>query len=285
MDLKSILHKGTDVLKAAHNQSAATDSRVLLSFVLNCDKTFLFSHDDYMLSQDEKKKFEELIRLRAQGMPLQYITGCQEFMSLEFLVNSHVLIPRQETEILVDTLINYISNLNKPDYINILEIGTGSGCIAISFAYYIKNCFITAVDISKNAINMAELNAVLNGVNNRINFVLSDLFENIGNNKYDIIVSNPPYISKKEIENLHIEVKDYEPILALDGGIDGLDFYRTIIGKAPNYLKYNGLLAFEIGYDQGEKVACLMEKHFSNIKIIKDLDKNDRIVTGNLQAR
>lgn len=277
-----MLKKGEALLKAANNQWAANDSRVLLSFALNRDKTFLLSHYDYQLTADEKANFEKLIELRAKGMPLQYITGQQEFMSLKFLVNSHVLIPRQETEILVETIVEYAEKLGKSSNISILEIGTGSGCIAVSLAFYIKNCFVTAVDISEEALQTAKSNAVLNGVDKKINFILSDLFENVGNNKFDIIVSNPPYIRKEELAQLDIEVREYEPITALDGGMDGLDFYRAIVEEAPAYLKDKGLLAFEIGYNQAKDVACLMENYFSDIKIIKDLDKNDRVVIGGM---
>ena len=263
MDLKSALKKGEAILKAVNNKSASNDARVILSNVLNCSKIFLIANYDYQLTEDEEAKFAELIELRAKGVPLQYITGKQEFMSLQFKVNSNVLIPRQETEILVETIIDYIKNkrgilkernavskkntnsgnkadsvsINRSDDISILEIGTGSGCIAVSLAYYIQDCFITATDISEDAIQTARLNASLNGVKEKIDFVVSDLFENVGNKKFDAIVSNPPYIAKKDIESLDVEVKKYEPIIALDGGIDGLDFYRAIIQKAPDYLK------------------------------------------------
>lgn len=308
MDLKSALKKGEAILKAVNNKSASNDARVILSNVLNCSKIFLIANYDYQLTEDEEAKFAELIELRAKGVPLQYITGKQEFMSLQFRVNSNVLIPRQETEILVETIIDYIKNkrgilkernavskkntnsgnkadsvsINRSDDISILEIGTGSGCIAVSLAYYIQNCFITATDISEDAIQTARLNASLNGVKEKIDFVVSDLFENVGNKKFDAIVSNPPYIAKKDIESLDVEVKKYEPIIALDGGIDGLDFYRAIIQKAPDYLKEDGILVFEIGYNQARDVACLMERDFSNIRIIKDLDKNDRVVIGGI---
>jgi len=308
LDLKSALKKGEAILKAVNNKSASNDARVILSNVLNCSKIFLIANYDYQLTEDEEAKFAELIELRAKGVPLQYITGKQEFMSLQFRVNSNVLIPRQETEILVETIIDYIKNkrgilkernavskkntnsgnkadsvsINRSDDISILEIGTGSGCIAVSLAYYIQNCFITATDISEDAIQTARLNASLNGVKEKIDFVVSDLFENVGNKKFDAIVSNPPYIAKKDIESLDVEVKKYEPIIALDGGIDGLDFYRAIIQKAPDYLKEDGILVFEIGYNQARDVACLMERDFSNIRIIKDLDKNDRVVIGGI---
>jgi len=308
LDLKSALKKGEAILKAVNNKSASNDARVILSNVLNCSKIFLIANYDYQLTEDEEAKFAELIELRAKGVPLQYITGKQEFMSLQFKVNSNVLIPRQETEILVETIIDYIKNkrgilkernavskkntnsgnkadsvsINRSDDISILEIGTGSGCIAVSLAYYIQDCFITATDISEDAIQTARLNASLNGVKEKIDFVVSDLFENVGNKKFDAIVSNPPYIAKKDIESLDVEVKKYEPIIALDGGIDGLDFYRAIIQKAPDYLKEDGILVFEIGYNQARDVACLMERDFSNIRIIKDLDKNDRVVIGGI---
>ncbi|HOJ11234.1 MAG TPA: peptide chain release factor N(5)-glutamine methyltransferase [Clostridiales bacterium] len=288
MNIRSALSTGTKILKSVGNQSPAADAGVILCFLLNCDKTFLFSHDDYELTEEEQETFKKLIGKRSEGVPLQHITGRREFMSLDFIVNSHVLIPRQETEMLVEYVIKYINNLTykytiKPEMFNILDIGTGSGCIAVSLAHYVKNCGITAVDISEEALNTARLNAVKNGVEDRINFILSDLFNEVAGNLYDVIVSNPPYIAKKEIETLQVEVREHEPIIALDGGVDGFDFYTRITEEAPLFLKVGGILAVEVGYNQAGRVADLMRVcNFRKIEIIKDLDGIDRVVIGQI---
>lgn len=289
MNIESALKKAINILKNTQNISPAVDAGVILCFVLNCSKIYLFTHYDYKLDSKEIETYFTLIDMRAGGTPIQYITGQKEFMSLNFTVNPGVLIPRPETEVLVESVIDYIKNCipenniyrkHIDEWFDILDIGTGSGCIAVSLAYHIKNCHITAVDISTEALDIARLNACSNGVIDKITFIISDLFEKLNNSTFDIIVSNPPYISSHEIRNLQIEVRDHEPIAALDGGQDGLYYYKKIIESAPCFLNKGGLLAFEVGWDQAYQVADLMEKQFSKIEIIKDLAKINRVVMG-----
>jgi len=220
----------------------------------------------------------EKINIRKKGVPIQYIIGNQEFMGFKFKVNKNVLIPRQDTEILIDKILGMCSNKEK---LRVLDIGTGSGAISISLAKYLKKSEIISVDISKKALEVAKENALLNKVSGQIKFIQSDLFENLTDEgKFDIIVSNPPYIKSEEIEKLQVEIKGYEPKLALDGGVDGLDFYRKISNEAIKHLTDNGLLAYEIGFDQGEDIKKMLLNDFYNIEILKDFQSLDRVVVG-----
>jgi release factor glutamine methyltransferase len=220
-----------------------------------------------------------LIKKRSTKIPLQHITGKQEFMGLDFFVNEHTLIPRQDTEVLVETLIEEAKKYNEKR-LNILDICTGSGCIGISIAHFFKESNVCAVDISEDALLVALKNKELNHVEN-INFLKSDLFSSLDNEKFDIIVSNPPYIRTMEIEKLMEEVKIHEPFIALDGKEDGLYFYREITKKSVKYLKDGSSLMYEIGFDQAKDVSdILVENGFKNIKVIKDLPGHDRVVIG-----
>ena len=269
-------------MKNAGNMTPAIDDAgVILCFVLGCDRAYLLSHYDRELGSNEEDRYFELIALKAAGTPIQHITGNREFMSLDFRVNSHVLIPRPETEILVETVLDHVKNHAPDKCVRILDIGTGSGCIAVSLAYYIENCRIMASDISAEALDVARLNSVANGVSDKVTFILSNLFENLQGMVFDVIISNPPYIPSREIESLQTEVKEHEPLIALDGGEDGLYYYRKIIKDAPRYLGKNGLLAFEVGYNQACDVVRLMEERgFKGIKIVKDLSGIDRVIMG-----
>jgi release factor glutamine methyltransferase len=217
---------------------------------------------------------------------------------MDFRVTRDVLIPRQDTEALVGAVIAYAGKLPGKHagnekvgaFISILDMGTGSGCIAVSLAKYIMNCRVTAVDISEEALDIARFNAANNGVQNKIDFKKSDLFSELGpmgiNKRFDIIVSNPPYIPSGEINNLQKEVKEHEPVIALDGGTDGLNFYRSIIAGAPAYLKPGGgLLALETGYNQAEAVCRLMKRDFCGIEVINDLSGIGRVVMGKLYTK
>lgn len=226
-------------------------------------------------SEKELTEINNAIEKRLKHIPLAYIFGKTEFYGLNFIVDENVLIPRIDTEILIEKLIDEI-NARSGD-IEILDIGTGSGAIAVTVAKETK-VKVTAVDVSPKALEIAKQNAKLNQV--EVEFILSDLFENVGERKFDIIVSNPPYIETDEIDKLMPEVKDFEPILALDGGESGLEFYEKIVNSAPKFLKPNGKLFFEIGYNQGESVPNLMKGEFKNIKVIKDYSNNDRVVMG-----
>lgn len=286
MTVREALRTGTEMLKSANIEAPAVDAGVILCHILKCSNVYLYAHDDKVLSEVEARNFLKSIENRMEGMPVAYIIGHREFMSLDFKVTPFVLIPRPETEILVETVISYArqmqaGNSNGYRHINILDIGTGSGCIAISLAYYLGDCRVTAVDISDKALEIAMDNACANGVKNKIIFIKSDCFSNIDESGlFHVIVSNPPYISVQDMDCLQEEVKKYEPVSALNGGIDGLDFYRRIISDAPQYLHSNGMLAFEVGYNQAEKVSHLMEEHFNSIRKIRDLSGIYRVVTG-----
>jgi len=282
MTITEAFKKGTKILNNAGNNAPANDAGVLLCFILCCERSYLYSHGANEMSDRSTGDYFNLIRERADGKPLQYLTGQQEFMSLVFEVGQGVLVPRQETEILVETVIEHCREL-KGD-ISILDVGTGSGCIAISLTHYLPNAYVAALDKMPEALVMAQRNVLRLGVDDRVRLVLSDLFEAMGNEKFDVIVSNPPYIPTSEIESLEDEVKCFEPRWALDGGEDGLIFYRAIIDKAPAFLKKAGLLAFETGINQAAKVAGLMAGRFENIKILKDLSGIDRVVLGRLKA-
>jgi len=280
--IKQALKEATALLAASGTDNAANDAAILLCYLTGRNRAYLYAHGEDILGEDILGMYRRLTERRCEGVPLQYLTGHQEFMSLDFEVNESVLIPRQETEILVETIIEEArkfssENNRQPE---ILDIGTGSGCIAVSVAYYLPGCRLTAVDISPGALEVARANARRNGVENRIDFIESDLFEAIKNKKFDIIVSNPPYIPHEEIPLLQREVAVYEPRLALDGGKDGMDFYRRIINEGDKALNPGGILAFEVGIGQARAVADLMNKKFSRVKIIKDFSGTDRVVYG-----
>lgn len=282
MIIRDALNQGTKILKAVNIDAPETDAGVILCYVLNCDKSFLYVHYEYVLKDYEYENYFRLIKKRSEGMPVQYIIGHQEFMSLNFHVTCDVLVPRHDTEVLVETILEYAKKLEGKQ-LEILDIGTGSGCISVSLSHYINNCKVTAVDISEKALEVARKNAIDNGVNGKMIFLKSNLFENIeAETLFDIIVSNPPYIPAAEIKKLQKEVREFEPHLALDGGNDGLEFYRKITIKAPLFQKPGGILAFEVGYNQAEEVRLLMSKSYNKIKTINDISKIGRVVIGSL---
>jgi release factor glutamine methyltransferase len=232
-------------------------------------------------SEDEVSAYFDAIDKRITHYPLQYIIGEWEFMGLPFKVNENVLIPRQDTEVLVEKAFKVVENeLNINDKnVSVMDMCTGSGCIGISVAFKYKNINVVCADISKEALEVAKENARMNNVEN-ISFVESDLFRNI-TGKYDIIIANPPYIASAECEKLMPEVKNYEPRIALDGDIDGLKFYRNIIEQSKEFLNENGYILFEIGYNQREDVVELLrENGYIDIEALKDLSGNDRVVIG-----
>lgn len=279
MILKDAFAEGIRKLKLSNIDAPVVTAGAILCYILGRERTFLYSHDEYLLSNDEYENYCECLKRVAEGEPLQYITGVQEFMSLNFNVCRKVLIPRQDTEILVESVLEYAG---QKENASILDIGTGSGCVAISLAYYGKNTQVMGVDISKGALEVARINARNCGVEENTVFVQSNLFDNVPPKKFDIIVSNPPYIPIEVIETLDKQVKDFEPKIALDGGADGLDFYRRITQQSVSFLESKGLLAFEVGFDQAQKVVEIMEANFENIKVKKDLAGIERVVTGNL---
>jgi release factor glutamine methyltransferase len=294
-------------MKDAENDAPANDAGVLLCYAARCSRAYLYAHGDDELPEHIRRQYFELLEKRSGGYPLQYIAGEQEFMSLAFEVTPDVMIPRQETELLVETVLDYCRDRHagpgqrdKHDGLGqqgrhdgnrrqaeILDMCTGSGCIAVSLAWYLPGCFITAVDIKPTVLAVAERNAERHGVSGRIRFIQSDLFKSVPEQKYDVIVSNPPYIRSEDIGKLQPEVKFHEPAEAFDGGSDGLCFYREIIRKSPEYLYPGGMLAFETGYDQALAVAGLMGAggRFSGIRIYRDLSGIDRVVAGFTSAQ
>ena len=280
MQIKDVIRKGMIELKVNGIEEPNLKARLLMQHILNKPRQYLLVHDTDMLTLRQEVDYFKAIKKLKQGVPLQHITNMQEFMKLNFYVSQDVLIPRPDTEILVEEVINIAKKIRAK---KILDLCTGSGAIAVSLAKYIEDSQITATDISEKALRVAKLNAKNNDVEDKITFIKSDLFKEIPKEKYDIIVSNPPYIRKEEIERLDREVKK-EPHIALDGGEDGLDFYRKIIHNSEEYLKFNGYLCLEIGYDQKIDVIELIENEekYKDTYSKKDLYGNDRIVITKL---
>ena len=283
MTIMDAIKKGMIELKNSNIESPKLKSRLLMQYVLNQTRQYIIVNDLNQISkEDEERYFVGISKLRAD-VPLEHITHQREFMKLNFYINENVLIPRQDTEILVEEVINIAKRIKNP---KILDLCTGSGAIAVSLAKYLPESEITATDISNKTLEIAKKNAKINEVENRITFISSDLFTNIPEEKYDIIVSNPPYIKRNVIETLDEQVRK-EPYMALDGGLDGLDFYRKIIKNSYEYLKYHGFLCLEIGFDQKIDVIELIENEekFENTYSKKDLFDNDRIIITQLNLR
>lgn len=359
MDIRTAMRKACLLLDKSCKENPVLDAGIILSYVLGVDRTYLYSHPERILRKSELLRFFELVGKRADGMPVQYLIGWQEFMSLKFYVNENVLIPRADTEVLVEKVIEYVkcsrdsmtrdrmrqevrknpegkadkndvagrvhgkdmagqvdikdsanrtdnrgmasrlggygrqdmaaeNEAGKPggcEKCRILDIGTGSGCIAVSLARFIENSRVVAVDISEGALEVAEKNCILNNVLDRVTLMKSDLYSYLKGDEgllhsFDIIVTNPPYIKASEISALQTEVRDFEPREALDGGEDGLRFYREIVKDAPLFLKKGGLLAMEIGYDQREDVMTILKDSglFSRIRCYRDYSQQDRVV-------
>lgn len=280
MTIKETLRKGMIQLKTGNVTEPNLKARLIMQYILNKPRQYLIIYDDQVLTLRQEVDYFKAIKRLINGEPIQHITHQQEFMKLSFFVNEDVLIPRPDTEILVEEVIKIAKKIKAK---NILDMCTGSGAIAVSLAKYLDNVEITAVDISTKTLNVAKTNAKNNEVEDKITFIESNLFENIVNEKYDIIVSNPPYIKKDVIKTLNKEVQK-EPKIALDGGYDGLDFYRKITHQSEEYLKFNGYLCFEIGYDQKKDVIKIIndERKFTGTYSKKDLCDNDRIVVTRL---
>lgn len=275
MEIKEALIEGRKYLKDLEYTDPIYETRRILSFLLNKDLSYLVAHDSELLDSTVEERYFEILDKRKNGMPIQYILGEEYFYGRSFKVLKDVLIPRQDTEISVETLLKIIKN-NKIN--NMLEIGCGTGIVSISVDLETK-IDVTAVDISKRAIENSIINKEKLG--SGIKIMKSDLFSNI-KESFDLIYSNPPYIKSDEIEKLQVEVRKHEPRLALDGGEDGLHFYKKIIEKAPKYLNDRGYLVFEIGHDEAKDICALMEDKF-DVEVIKDLSKLDRVVVGQLR--
>ena len=273
MEYVVVYKEGAARLKDSGVREAELDARLLLEYVCHTDRNTLLAHPEREVSEEERAKFLTLIERREKREPLQYITKEQEFMGLTFETSVNTLIPRQDTECLVEEVMK-----NLHDGMAILDVCCGTGCILLSLLHYSNDCTGVGVDIDANAVSLAKKNAKNLGID--ATFSVSDLFESV-EGTFDLITSNPPYIPTKVIETLDPEVKDYEPMAALDGGEDGLTFYRLIAAKAKQFLKRGGMIFFEIGYDQGEDVCEIMKENgYRHIEVKKDLAGLDRIVSA-----
>lgn len=301
MNQNQLLKLGKEILKQENIEDAEAKSRRLIEFVLNQTREECIRNSLNDVSALKEQEYKKLLEEIIHGKPLQYITNNQEFMGLNFYVDENVLIPQPDTEILVEQALMIINKVNeeerKLENISVLDLCTGSGAIAVSIAKHVyeskskeniqsSNFKIAATDISDKALEVAKKNTIQNEVADKIKLIQSDMFSKLTNYKFDIIVSNPPYIETSIISTLSEEVKE-EPTIALDGGEDGLDFYRIILEQADKYLKPNGYVLFEIGYDQGIKILSLWEKLKAegkcNLELIskepiKDLAGNDRVM-------
>lgn len=280
--VQSLRRFGIALLKDAGIESPAADTGLILMSVLQIDKTQLLV-SDACVEREQAEQCRQLLRRRAQGEPVQYLIGKCEFMSLEFEVSRDTLIPRADTEILVELVLK-MEKSHPPRSISLLDIGTGSGCIAVSLAHYLPYARVTALDISAGALRIAARNAEQLRTAQRIEFCQWDILQGFPPNckKFDYIVSNPPYIPPEEIEQLQPEVREFEPYRALYGGQDGLQFYRAIIKSAAEYLNIGGVLVFEVGHKQAEAVAGLLAANgnFTPAELSKDLAGIDRVVSA-----
>ena len=274
------VREATDIAKTglldAGIEDAESDSRILLEYITGVTVSDLLTHPEKEMSEEDMSRFKAAVDKRITHIPVQYITGKQEFMGLEFAVDENVLIPRFDTEVLVEEAMRIGLS-----HMNILDMCTGSGCILLSLLHYSHDCTGTGVDISPEALRVAKANADRLGI--EADFIQSDLFMGLNPDKlkYDLIISNPPYIPAGVIPTLMEEVRDHEPHLALDGSADGLFFYRRIISESPAFLHKGGSLMFEIGFDQAANVSALMEENgFAEVSVVKDLSGNDRVVKG-----
>ncbi len=276
MTIKELLNQGIMILKNENVDGPKNKARMILEFTLKKTREYLIIYDKKEVTPNQRDEYIKNLKRLISGEPLQYITGIQEFMKLKFLVTKDVLIPQPDTEILVEEVLKIVAKIDNPI---ILDLCTGSGAIAISIAKYAPNVKIVATDISKKALDIAKQNAKLNGVANNIEFIQSNLFDKLKDMKFDIIVSNPPYIPTEEILSLPKDVQE-EPKIALDGGKDGLDFYRKISKEGYKYLNRQGYLALEIGYNQRENVKKIIkeQKRYVETYSKKDLCQNDRII-------
>ncbi len=272
------IKKSAEILSAGNITAPMSEAQILLSDILKRDVVYLKIHANEPIEDGLFKDYLKKSALRAEGKPMAYITGKKEFMSLEFAVDENVLIPRPETEELCELIISYAGD----KALELLDICSGSGAICCSVAHYCRGISAIGTDISDGALSVAIFNAERLGLSDRVNFIKNDALKGGICHKFDIVVSNPPYIETDEMLRLEHTVRDFEPSLALDGGEDGLMFYRAITANIDNCLKKEGMLFLEIGYNQAEAVCSLMKEKFKKIRVIKDYSGHDRIIAAQL---
>ncbi len=280
---ETILTRGEKLLESKGIMDFRNDAWLLFEHVFKVSRAMYFIKKDEIADSSLSDEYFRYIDIRCKHIPLQHITGHQEFMGFDFKVNKYTLIPRQDTEVLVEEALKVLGKyriLYDKNTIRVLDMCTGSGCIAISIAAMAEKVDVVAVDLSKKALEIAKENAIANSISN-IKFIESNLFESLKDETFDIIISNPPYIKSKDIEELMPEVRDNEPVSALDGFEDGLYFYRNITLEASRCLEVGGYLLYEIGFDQAEDVKEIMKDNgFLELKVIKDLAGLNRVVIG-----
>ena len=275
MTLREVFTLGKDLLQKANIEEFETDAWLLLEAAAKCTRNDLFLQGNKPLTKEQETLYKEYLERRSRRIPVQHILGVQCFCGLDFIVTPDVLCPRLDTEVLIEEALKRIGPGS-----SILDMCTGSGCIILTLLHFVKNCKGTGADLSEKALAVAKQNAAKLG--KECTFIHSDLFENI-EGRFDVIISNPPYIATKEIEALEPEVREHEPMMALDGKKDGLYFYRKIVSVSVNYLNPEGWLLFEIGYDQGKALSEMMKSAgYCQVQVIKDLAGLDRVVIGKL---
>ena len=275
MNIQTLLNQASKTLKQLSNTSSKLDSEILLSKIIKKNRKYLILNSNEELKKENIKSFDYLVKRRKKGEPIAYLINKKEFWKQNFYINQNVLIPRPDTEILVEETLK-LFNVNSK--LNMLDIGTGSGCILLSILKERRNFFGTGIDISKKAINVARFNAKMHQLSNRVKFYNSDV-DKFLIGKYDLILSNPPYIRRQDLKYLEIDVKDFEPKLALDGGKDGFSKITKVISKTAMLLKRNGRFILEIGFGQKNRILnILKQNNFFINKVLKDYGKNDRCI-------
>lgn len=276
--VRQLLRYAVEALHIAGVDTPFLDAEVMLSQASGSSRVELIAHPDLQLPPETALKFAEWVYRRSQREPLAYIVGKQEFFGICFEVTPAVLIPRPETEILVETAIEFLKNLDKPI---LADIGIGSGAVAVSIAKNVENVFVYGTELSQTGLDVARRNVEHVGVQDKVQLLNGDLLEPLISKKFDLIVSNPPYIASGEIDNLQPEIAKYEPKIALDGGPDGLDYYRRLSAEAPDYLKADGILAVEVGFGQSDSVKTIFESNgFQNVRSVNDYGGIERVIAG-----
>ena len=277
-NISETLKTAAEVLRQNGVAEPRREAKSLLAFTLQKDKTFLIAHSEYELSGEEEKRFRAILRRRANREPFQYITGKQEFYGLDFEVSNGVLIPRPETELIVENAVELL-----PENAEFCEVGIGSGCISVSILHEIETASAIGLDVSEKALQIAAINAETHNVSDRLKLQISDVFDILQTEKFDLIVSNPPYISGEDMENLQAEVRRFEPLSALTDGADGLSIIKKIVDDAPQFLKPRGFLLLEIGFGQADDVEQMFDENiWKSVEILPDLQNIPRIVKANL---
>ena len=275
MNLKSAINQGTKILEKNLIQSAKLDSEILMSKVIGKEREFIILNQKNHLERNSYDYFKRLINQRSKGKPIAYLTGKKDFWKYEFKIDKNVLVPRPDTEIIIEEVLKLTKNKNK---LKLLDIGVGSGCILLSILNEKKNFCGIGIDISKKCLDLSKINAFNLRIDNRVKFFKTDV-DNFNSGKYDLIISNPPYINRLDLKYLDKGVVNFEPKLSLDGGLDGLSVIRKVINKASKLIKINGLLILEIGFDQKKRVKKILKnKGFYINKVLKDYANNDRCI-------